>query len=69
MEATPPMCAQHGQMAVQPAGTPEQVFCGVWYRCARCTNTVLLESQQLRDHLQSQQRGQISLPGISTSPS
>lgn len=39
-----PACDQHGQMAHQPPGTPEQAWCGVWYRCQRCTNTVLLPS-------------------------
>lgn len=44
---TIPECAQHGQMHIQPAGTPEQAWCGVWYRCQHCTNTVLLPSADL----------------------
>lgn len=39
-----PACDQHGQMELQKPGTPEQAYCGIWYRCARCTNTVLLPS-------------------------
>jgi hypothetical protein len=37
-----PKCAEHGSMELQPAGTQEQEFCGTWYRCSRCTNSVLL---------------------------
>ena len=42
-----PICEQHGQMEHQKPGTPEQEWCGVWYRCAKCTNTVLFPSKQL----------------------
>ena len=39
-----PACDLHGQMEHQTPGTPEQAYCGVWYRCSHCTNTVLLPS-------------------------
>ena len=42
-----PMCAQHGQMEHQKPGTAEQAYCGVWYRCGKCTNAVLLPSAAL----------------------
>ena len=43
-----PQCEQHGQMEIQPAGTPEQAWCGVWYRCTRCTNAALFPSAALK---------------------
>lgn len=46
-----PECPVHGQMQLQQAGTPEQTFCGTWYRCTQCTHSVLLPSQKLRSSL------------------
>jgi hypothetical protein len=46
-----PKCAEHGSMELQPAGTQEQEFCGTWYRCSRCTNSVLLTSPALEAQL------------------
>lgn len=51
---TLPACELHGQMALQPPGTPEQAFCGTWYRCTRCTNTTLLASPGLNAQLAAQ---------------
>lgn len=47
-----PHCDQHGQMEFQPHGTAEQAYCGIWYRCAHCTNTVLLPSAAIAKAVQ-----------------
>lgn len=52
---TLPSCPSgHGQMKIAPAGSSEQAFCGTWYRCIRCTSSVLLESPGLRAQLDEQ---------------
>lgn len=58
MTATLPMelpkCHKHGvQMGLRPLAcqTPEQKFCGVWYDCPACTQSVLVESHELRAQL------------------
>jgi hypothetical protein len=51
-----PKCAEHGTMELQKPGTREQAFCGTWYRCTRCTNSVLLTSPQLAAQLESQRK-------------
>ena len=43
-----PECPVHGTMQLQQTGTPEQAFCGTWYRCDKCTHSVLLPSRQLQ---------------------
>ena len=43
-----PVCPIHGdQLDLQKPGTPEQEFCGTWYRCPQCGYTVLYPSQEL----------------------
>lgn len=40
-----PKCSEHGiYMVLRPLAcqTPEQKFCGAWYDCPACTQTVLL---------------------------
>jgi hypothetical protein len=39
-------------MERQQPGTPEQAWCGTWWRCTRCTNSTLLPSIDLTKHLQ-----------------
>ena len=50
-----PQCPtpDHGHMAIRPTQrqTPEQLWCGVWYDCERCSNSVLFSSRELMDHL------------------
>lgn len=49
-----PQCPEHGQMELQKPGTREQEFCGTWYRCTRCTNSVLFTSPELENQLAEQ---------------
>lgn len=51
-----PKCQEHGTMELQKPGTREQAFCGTWYRCTRCTNSVLFTSPELEAQLASQRR-------------
>lgn len=53
-----PTCLEHGVMELQKPGTREQEFCGTWYRCTRCTNSVLFTSPALEAQL-AQQRAAI----------
>lgn len=43
----------HGHMDLcGPEGqTPEQRWCGTWYRCSRCQNAALLVSPELKASL------------------
>lgn len=41
----------HGQMEFAKAATPEQAFCGTWYRCPRCHSSTLFQSPELRAQL------------------
>src|SRR5574337_196169 len=43
-----PICPTHGLMQKAPPGTPEQKWCGEWWRCERCTNSVLIPSETLK---------------------
>ncbi len=43
-----PHCPQHGTMQKAHPATPEQKWCGEWWRCDRCTHTVLRPSDELR---------------------
>jgi len=57
MSASPmelPRCPTHGQMDLRQPGTREQAWCGTWYECPRCTQSVLLTSPELEDHLRHQ---------------
>ena len=40
-------------------GTPEQKFCGTWFRCTdpRCQYTVLIPSEGLKAQLEGQRKG------------
>lgn len=49
-----PECEQHGQMEFAPSGSPEQAFCGTWYRCSRCASSVLFSSLGLTAQLAQQ---------------
>lgn len=44
----------HGYMNLRPitAQTKEQTWCGVWYDCGVCSNSVLLMSDELMAHLE-----------------
>lgn len=44
---SPPACKEHGVMKPQKAGTKEQQYCGDWYRCELCTNSVLIPSPEV----------------------
>ena len=46
-----PKCEKHGQMKLQNPGTREQEYCGTWYRCTRCGDSVLLTSSELERDL------------------
>lgn len=48
-EVHAPLCPTrgHGQMKPAEAHTREQQFCGEWWRCERCTNSVLMPSSEL----------------------
>lgn len=46
-----PKCDQHGQMEHQKSGTKEQEWCGVWYRCTKCSTTTLFSSAALAQSL------------------
>jgi len=46
-----PSCEQHGQMELQSPGTPEQAYCGTWYRCTRCGSSKLFTSPALQRDL------------------
>lgn len=52
-----PRCPTHSQfqMALRPAAhqTQEQRFCGVWYDCRACSQSVLFKSAELEEHLAS----------------
>ena len=43
-----PICPTHGPMQQVPPGTPEQAWCGEWWRCDRCTHSVLQPSEVLK---------------------
>lgn len=50
-----PVCPTHGeQMILQTPGTAEQEYCGTWYRCPQCANTVLYQSKELLRFLAAQ---------------
>ena len=50
-----PKCPNHGEeMLLQNPGTEEQRFCGTWYQCPKCKNTVLFPSFELRAYLDGQ---------------
>lgn len=41
-------CPQHGEQLIhRPGSTPEQVYCGTWYKCPQCEYTVLFTSVEL----------------------
>ena len=42
-----PECSVHGVMELVAPGAPEQKWCGIWYRCQRCTSSVLLPAPEL----------------------
>jgi hypothetical protein len=45
-----PMCSTHGlPMTLRPLSrqSREQLWCGTWYDCPRCTGSVLLPSEEL----------------------
>lgn len=44
---TLPDCPTHGPMQKVPAGTPEQAWCGEWWRCELCTHSVLRPSENI----------------------
>jgi hypothetical protein len=50
-----PRCPTHPefQMALRPDArqTYEQKFCGVWYDCLACSQSVLFKSKELEAHL------------------
>lgn len=48
-----PKWDKHGYMKPRPAlsQSPEQQFCGVWYDCLHCGNSVLLQSPELMKQL------------------
>jgi len=46
-----PSCPNHGPMQKVPPGTAEQKWCGEWWRCDRCTNSVLKPSDDLQSAL------------------
>lgn len=49
LPVTRPECSTpgHGYMVLRQAHTPEQAFCGTWYRCERCMAGALLPSSEL----------------------
>lgn len=50
-----PVCPTHGeQMILQTPRTAEQEYCGTWYRCPQCENTVLYQSKELLCFLAAQ---------------
>lgn len=50
-----PVCPIHGdQMDLHKPGTPEQEFCGTWYRCPQCGYSTLYPSVELLRQLVSQ---------------
>lgn len=51
-----PTCDKHGPMLRRPAGTPEQQWCGEWWQCQHCTNTVLVPSKELEEFNDAQLR-------------
>jgi hypothetical protein len=59
-----PTCQQHGPMVQQEPGTPEQAFCGVWYRCTRCALTMLLQSEALTAQLAEQRAARRQEPRV-----
>lgn len=48
-----PRCTQGRQMVLRPTNkqTAEQLFCGVWYDCEHCKESVLFMSQELQSQL------------------
>ncbi len=51
-----PRCSEHDvQMTLRPLAwqTKEQQFCGVWYDCPACTQSVLIKSKALEEQLRS----------------
>lgn len=52
-----PMCPTgkegHGRMHLRPAyrQSKEQLWCGAWYDCDKCTSSTLYQSAELRAHL------------------
>lgn len=62
-----PKCAEHKiQMILRPLShqTPEQIFCGTWYDCPACTQTVLFQSAALLQQLEEMKSSpkQLGLP-------
>ena len=55
LPAVRPACSVegHGTMEYRSGSTPEQVWCGTWYRCQapRCFNSTLYPSTALTAHL------------------
>ena len=53
-----PVCPTHGeQMILQTPGTYERAYCGTWYRCPQCANSVLIPSRELlRDLIAQMER-------------
>jgi hypothetical protein len=54
-----PMCPSgkegHGRMHLRPPHrqSKEQLWCGVWYDCDKCTSSTCYQSQELRAFLAS----------------
>ena len=47
-----PKCPNHNEeMLWQNPATEEQRFCGTWYKCPKCGNSVLFPSFELRAFL------------------
>jgi len=44
----------HGQYVLKSPGTAEQAWCGTWYGCQRCHNSILLPSPALEASLAAQ---------------
>lgn len=51
-----PECYEHGQMLLRPKEhqTYEQAWCGTWYDCGKCCNSVLYPSKELTEFLNEQ---------------
>lgn len=47
-----PKCSTHGeQMILRERVTEDQNFCGTWYDCPKCENSVLFPSKELTSFL------------------
>lgn len=49
VDEDPPACSIHGSMTRRPLDvqTEEQRWCGEWWDCSRCSNTVLVMSAEV----------------------